>query len=98
MFSVALLRAARPRPSGSLRVSWRYTGHASSQVFTLWTLPPRAEDGTPTAAGAPRPSRSAPARPRQRGSADIGYAPPPPGRVVLVRSGDRRPGSGGVVT
>src|SRR3954454_1399289 len=33
--SVALLRAALPRPSGSSPVSCRYTGHASSQVFTL---------------------------------------------------------------
>src|SRR3712207_3052263 len=37
--SVALLRAALPRPIGSVPVSWRYTGHASSQVFTYGTLP-----------------------------------------------------------
>src|SRR3954449_12182731 len=33
--SVALLRAALPRPSGSSPVSCRYTGHVSSQVFTI---------------------------------------------------------------
>src|ERR671933_2397317 len=49
--SVALLRAALPRPSGSLPVSWRYTGHASSQVFTLGTLPPLARSGTRWADG-----------------------------------------------
>src|SRR3954452_13279773 len=52
VFSVALLRAAVPRPSGSEPVSCRYTGHASSQVFTLRTLPPRDRPGTPTAASA----------------------------------------------
>src|SRR3954469_23692971 len=44
--SVALLRAALPRPSGSEPVSCRYTGHASSQVFTLRTLPPTWRFGT----------------------------------------------------
>src|SRR5919202_1232445 len=38
--SVALLRAALPRPSGSFPVNCLYTGHASSQVFTAGTLPP----------------------------------------------------------
>src|ERR671920_953623 len=38
-FSVALLRAAAPRPRGSGPVSCRNTGHASSQVFTCATLP-----------------------------------------------------------
>src|SRR3954468_21609683 len=37
--SVALLRAAVPRPSGSAPVSCRNTGHASSHVFTCGTLP-----------------------------------------------------------
>src|SRR5215213_2280815 len=37
--SVALLRAALPRPIGSEPVSCRYTGQASSQVFTPGTLP-----------------------------------------------------------
>src|SRR3954447_24387700 len=39
-FSVALLGAALPRPSGSLPVSCRYTGHVLSQVFTVGSLPP----------------------------------------------------------
>src|SRR4051812_2948817 len=43
--SVALLRAALPRPSGSEPVSCRYTGHASSHVFTLGTLPPGMSSG-----------------------------------------------------
>src|SRR3954469_13877474 len=46
--SVALLRAALPRPSGSEPGSCRYTGHASSQVFTLRTLPSRPTSGTAT--------------------------------------------------
>src|SRR3954453_10385296 len=58
-FSVALLRAAAPRPSGSLPVSCRYTGHASSQVFTIRTLPPCAGSGTPTDASARRLSAAA---------------------------------------
>src|SRR4051794_35959166 len=37
--SVALLRAATPRPSGSEPVSCRNTGHASSHVFTPGSLP-----------------------------------------------------------
>src|SRR5438270_13240925 len=54
-FSVALLRAATPRPRGSEPVSCRYTGHASSHVFTLGTLPPpdgpgRITDHRPQAA------------------------------------------------
>src|SRR4051794_40173880 len=56
--SVALLRAALPRPSGSEPVSCRYTGHASSQVFTLPTLPSPPISGTATDA-------SAVGRPRQ---------------------------------
>src|SRR4051794_22646574 len=52
--SVALLRAALPRPSGSLPVSWRYTGQLSSQVFTPGTLPPQPPSGTPTRRGSPR--------------------------------------------
>src|SRR3954453_19202902 len=58
-FSVALLRAALPRPSGSAPVSCRYTGHASSQVFTIRTLPPPAGSGTPTAGSARKPSAPA---------------------------------------
>src|SRR3954453_14186373 len=50
-FSVALLRADVPRPSGSEPVSCRYTGHASSQVFTIRTVPPPAPSGTPTTGG-----------------------------------------------
>src|SRR3954454_25021504 len=46
--SVALLRAALPRPRGSLPVSWRYTGQLSSQVVTPGTLPPEVPSGTPT--------------------------------------------------
>src|SRR3954463_12564343 len=46
--SVAWLRAALPRPSGSEPVSWRYTGHASSHVFTLGTLPPGTRSGRST--------------------------------------------------
>src|SRR3954470_4334175 len=48
--SVALLRAALPRPSGSSPVSWRYTGHVLSQVFTSGTLPSAAGSGTATCA------------------------------------------------
>src|SRR4051794_21414980 len=58
-FSVALLRAALPRPSGSAPVSCRYTGHVSSQVFTIRTLPPRADSGTPTAGSVRKPSAAA---------------------------------------
>src|SRR5919112_6389031 len=46
-FSVALLRAAAPRPRGSGPVSCRNTGHASSQVFTGATLPLLAPLGAP---------------------------------------------------
>src|SRR5688572_5414193 len=55
--SVALLRAALPRPSGSEPVSCRYTGQASSQVFTSTTLPPAPASGT-VAARLFRPSFS----------------------------------------
>src|SRR3954468_19981125 len=56
--SVALLRAATPRPSGSEPVSCRNTGHASSHVFTQRSLPPRrlrrrsSRDGTCRSPGA----------------------------------------------
>src|SRR5215212_602707 len=46
--SVALLRAAVPRPNGSEPVSWRYTGQLSSQVFTPGTLPPATGSRAPT--------------------------------------------------
>src|SRR5688500_16828194 len=46
--SVALLRAALPRPSGSEPVSCRYTGQASSHVFTPGTLPSGTPSGTTT--------------------------------------------------
>src|SRR3954449_11894542 len=55
--SVALLRAAVPRPSGSDPVSCRNTGHASSHVFTQRSLPSRrlprrsGRDGTRRSAG-----------------------------------------------
>src|SRR5687768_12300410 len=55
--SVALLRAALPRPSGSEPVSWRYTGQLSSQVFTGTTLPPMRASGTVAERAVP-PSRS----------------------------------------
>src|SRR5215218_5629103 len=56
--SVALLRAALPRPSGSVPVSCRYTGQASSHVFTNGTLPPGTRSGrSTTCAGPPGSAR-----------------------------------------
>src|SRR4029453_17539856 len=57
--SVCLLRTALPRPRGSLPVSCRYTGHASSQVFTPGTLTSGNASGTTTLrafSGGPVPS------------------------------------------
>src|SRR5687768_6757866 len=53
--SVALLRAALPRPSGSEPVSCRYTGQASSHVFTLGTLPSVTPSGAATVRRVRRP-------------------------------------------
>src|SRR3954470_12404921 len=58
-FSVALLPAALPRPSGSLPVSCRYTSQASSQAFPVGSLPPPGRSGPYAAAGALRPPRDA---------------------------------------
>src|SRR4051812_22755221 len=55
--SVASLLAALPRPRGSEPVSCRYTGHASSQVFTCRTLPPAWRFGTVEARRIPNRSR-----------------------------------------
>src|SRR4051794_40567282 len=82
-FSVALLRAALPRPSGSAPVSCRYTGHASSQVFTIRTLPPRAHSGTPTAVSARKPSA---------GVDDVASPPPPQRPGVEVVRGQEQHG------
>src|SRR3954466_15601234 len=53
--SVALLRAAVPRPSGSDPVSCRNTGHASSHVFTLRSLPLGCPPRAATAEGSRAP-------------------------------------------
>src|SRR3954453_6811488 len=79
-FSVALLRAALPRPSGSGPVSCRYTGHAARPFFTIRTLPPPVDSGTPTAVSPRKPSAPALTGTRPRHTPPVALVTHSPGR------------------